>query len=56
MKGWDVLYAELLEKTWKEKMDEWGKRPKGEERLGFFSGSKNSGEKSISGPLTLNLE
>jgi hypothetical protein len=25
-----VLYAELLEKTWKEKMDEWGKRPKGE--------------------------
>ena len=28
--GWDVLYAELLEKTWKEKMDEWGKRPKGE--------------------------
>jgi hypothetical protein len=30
MKGWDVLYAELLEKTWKEKMDEWSKRPKGE--------------------------
>jgi len=28
--GWDVLYAELLEKTWKEKMDEWGKRPTGE--------------------------
>ena len=28
--GWDVLYAELLEKSWKEKMDEWGKRPKGE--------------------------
>merc|ERR1712107_480056 len=26
--GWDVLYAELLEKTWKEKMDDWGKRPK----------------------------
>merc|ERR1711908_163176 len=26
--GWDVLYAELLEKTWKEKMDEWSKRPK----------------------------
>jgi len=25
-----VLYAELLEKTWKEKMDDWGKRPKGE--------------------------
>ena len=29
-----MLYAELLEKTWKEKMDEWSKRPKGErERL-----------------------
>merc|ERR1712130_589155 len=26
--GWDVLYAELLEKTWKEKMDEWTGRPK----------------------------
>merc|ERR1719447_1731070 len=26
--GWDVLYAELLEKTCKEKMDDWGKRPK----------------------------
>merc|ERR1719395_202802 len=26
--GWDVLYAELLEKTWKEKYDEWLKRPK----------------------------
>ena len=25
-----MLYAELLEKTWKEKMDDWGKRPKGE--------------------------
>ena len=28
--GWDVLYAELLEKTWKEKMDEWTGRAKGE--------------------------
>ncbi len=35
-KGWDVLYAELLEKTWKEKMDEWSKRPKGE-RVGVPS-------------------
>jgi len=26
--GWDVLCAELLEKTWKEKMDEWTGRPK----------------------------
>merc|ERR1712156_1301780 len=26
--GWDVLCAELLEKTWKEKMDDWTKRPK----------------------------
>ena len=26
--GWDVLYAELLEKSWKEKMDEWTGRPK----------------------------
>merc|ERR1711962_1311336 len=24
--GWDVLYAELLEKTWKEKYSEWQKR------------------------------
>merc|ERR1712242_93261 len=26
--GWDVLYAELLEKGWKEKMDEWTGRAK----------------------------
>jgi len=26
--GWDVLYTELLEKNWKEKMDEWTGRPK----------------------------
>merc|ERR1711893_162303 len=26
--GWDVLYAEHLEKNWKEKMDEWTGRPK----------------------------
>ena len=26
--GWDVLYTELLEKTWKEKMDEWTGRAK----------------------------
>merc|ERR1712048_1541954 len=26
--GWDVLCAELLEKTWKEKMDDGTKRPK----------------------------
>merc|ERR1712111_192574 len=26
--GWDVLYTELLEKSWKEKMDEWTGRPK----------------------------
>merc|ERR1719324_784172 len=26
--GWDVLCAELLEKTWKEKMDDWTGRPK----------------------------
>merc|ERR1712029_625828 len=26
--GWDVLYAELLEKSWKEKMDEWTEDPK----------------------------
>ena len=31
--GWDVLYAELLEKTWKEKMDEWTGRAKGEETV-----------------------
>merc|ERR1712061_872632 len=26
--GWEVLYSESLEKTWKEKMDEWTGRPK----------------------------
>merc|ERR1712137_515737 len=26
--GWDVLYTELLEKTWKEKMEEWTGRAK----------------------------
>ena len=26
--GWDVLYSELLEKGWKEKMDEWTGRAK----------------------------
>ena len=26
--GWDVLYTELLEKSWKEKMDEWTGRAK----------------------------
>merc|ERR1712080_410533 len=26
--GWEVVRAEILEKTWKEKMDDWGKRPK----------------------------
>merc|ERR1712045_706804 len=25
--GWEVLYAELLESAWKEKYDEWSKRP-----------------------------
>ena len=30
--GWDVLYTELLEKNWKEKMDEWTGRPKCEYR------------------------
>ena len=34
--GWDVLYAELLEKSWKEKMDEWTGRAKCKLLSGFF--------------------
>ena len=28
MQGWEVLYSESLEKTWKEKMEDWKQRPK----------------------------
>merc|ERR1712095_57266 len=46
--GWEVLYTELLEKTWKEKMDEWTGRPKSKlpkwfgERPGKKSGEPES--------------
>merc|ERR1712174_20565 len=46
--GWDVLYTELLEKTWKEKMDEWTGRAKSKlpkcfgERPGKKSGEPES--------------
>merc|ERR1712211_82986 len=44
--GWDVLYAELLEKSWKEKMDEWGKRP----RPSFPNGSASDLARSLVTP------
>merc|ERR1711884_420136 len=46
--GWDVLYTELLEKSWKEKMDEWTGRAKSKlpkwfcERPGKKSGEPDS--------------
>merc|ERR1712060_533467 len=54
--GWDVLYAELLEKTWKEKMDDWGKRPKAKlpkwfgERPGKKPGDPESPDDENEGP------
>merc|ERR1712025_739417 len=43
--GWDVLCAELLEKTWKEKMDDWTKRPKTKLPKWFGEGpGKKAGE------------
>ena len=33
IQGWEVLYSEHLEKTWKEKMEDWKQRPKCK---GFF--------------------
>merc|ERR1719370_377759 len=54
--GWDVLYAELLEKTWKEKMDDWGKRPKAKlpkwfgERPGKKPGDPESPDDEDEGP------
>merc|ERR1719466_136812 len=54
--GWDVLYAELLEKTWKEKMDEWGKRPTAKlpkwfgERPGKKPGDPESPDDEDEGP------
>ena len=27
--GWEILYCEILEKDWKEKMDEFGKHARG---------------------------
>merc|ERR1712203_23605 len=54
--GWDVLYAELLEKTWKEKMDDWGKSPKAKlpkwfgERPGKKPGDPESPDDEDEGP------
>merc|ERR1719458_125504 len=54
--GWEVLYAELLEKTWKEKMDDWGKRPKAKlpkwfgERPGKKPGDPESPDDEDEGP------
>merc|ERR1712231_2803 len=54
--GWDVLYAELMEKTWKEKMDDWGKRPKAKlpkwfgERPGKKPGDPESPDDEEDGP------
>merc|ERR1712240_85460 len=54
--GWDVLCAELLEKTWKEKMDDWTKRPKTKlpkwfgERPGKKAGEPESPDDEDEGP------
>merc|ERR1711942_195713 len=54
--GWDVLYTELLEKTWKEKMDEWTGRPKSKlpkwfgERPGKKPGDPESPDDEDEGP------
>merc|ERR1712110_819061 len=54
--GWDVLYTEVLEKTWKEKMDDWGKRPKAKlpkwfgERPGKKPGDPESPDDEDEGP------
>merc|ERR1711874_951657 len=54
--GWDVLCAELLEKTWKEKMDDWTKRPKTKlpkwfgERPGKKAGDPESPDDEDEGP------
>merc|ERR1712214_202716 len=54
--GWDVLCAELLEKTWKEKMDDWTKRPKTKlpkwfgERPGKKPGDPESPDDEEDGP------
>merc|ERR1712029_665721 len=48
--GWDVLYTELLQASWKEKYDEWLKRPKSKlpkwfgERPGKKAGDPESPE------------
>ena len=31
--GWEILYCELLEKDWKEKMDEFSKHARGTKYL-----------------------
>merc|ERR1712095_174539 len=54
--GWEVLYAELLEKSWKEKMDDWTKRPKSKlpkwfgERPGKKAGEPESPDDEDEGP------
>merc|ERR1711902_210205 len=48
--GWEVLYSEHLEKTWKEKMEDWKQRPKSKlpkwfgERPGKKAGEPESPE------------
>merc|ERR1712130_182960 len=54
--GWDVLYAEHLEGVWKEKYDEWSKRPKAKlpkwfgERPGKKPGDPESPDDEDEGP------
>ena len=31
--GWEILYCEILEKDWKEKMEEFGKHARGSSTL-----------------------
>jgi len=35
LKGWEVIRAEHLNQLWKEKYDEWLKRPKSESSINF---------------------
>merc|ERR1712029_949150 len=54
--GWEVVRAEHLQKTWKEKMDDWGKRPKAKlpkwfgERPGKKPGDPESPDDEDEGP------
>ena len=35
--GWEILYCEVLEKDWKEKLEEFGKHARGNELIELFN-------------------